>query len=54
MPWASLVDRTALKGIPAAERKWWETIFKLISTEVDYVRDLQLIVECIHLDIIDS
>ncbi|KAI6037236.1 hypothetical protein BKA83DRAFT_4173789 [Pisolithus microcarpus] len=32
--WASLLDRTALEGIPA-----------FISTEAVYVRDLQLIVE---------
>ncbi|KAI6004667.1 hypothetical protein EDD15DRAFT_2359398 [Pisolithus albus] len=43
--WASLLDRTALEGIPAVERKRQEAIFELISTEADYVRDLQLIVE---------
>ncbi|KAI6037806.1 hypothetical protein EDC04DRAFT_2868580 [Pisolithus marmoratus] len=43
--WASLVDKTALEGIPAVERKRQEAIFELISTEADYVRDLQLIVE---------
>ncbi|KAF8842606.1 Dbl homology domain-containing protein [Paxillus ammoniavirescens] len=42
--WASLVDRSALEGIPKAERKRQEAIFELISTEADYVRDLQLIV----------
>ncbi|KAI6148366.1 hypothetical protein BKA82DRAFT_4354150 [Pisolithus tinctorius] len=52
-PWASLVDRTALKGIPATERKRRETIFELISTEVDYVRDLQLIVELFYLHPLD-
>ncbi|KIK11530.1 hypothetical protein PISMIDRAFT_690303 [Pisolithus microcarpus 441] len=43
--WASLLDRTALEGIPAVERKRQEVIFEFISTEADYVRDLQLIVE---------
>ncbi|EKM83232.1 hypothetical protein AGABI1DRAFT_118549 [Agaricus bisporus var. burnettii JB137-S8] len=42
--WASLVDRTALEGIPMQERKRQEAIFELINTEVAYVRDLQLIV----------
>lgn len=43
--WASLLDRTALEEIPKVERKRQEAIFELISTEADYVRDLQLIVE---------
>lgn len=43
--WASLVDKTALEGIPPGERKRQEAIFELINTEVAYVRDLQLIVE---------
>lgn len=43
--WASLVDRSALEGIPKEERKRQEAIFELISTEADYVRDVQLIVE---------
>ncbi|KAI6017762.1 hypothetical protein BKA83DRAFT_4323992 [Pisolithus microcarpus] len=42
---ACLLDRTALEGMPAVERKRQEAIFELISTEADYVRDLQLIVE---------
>ncbi|KAF9228917.1 hypothetical protein BS17DRAFT_772724 [Gyrodon lividus] len=42
--WASLVDRSALEEIPKAERKRQEAIFELISTESDYVRDLQLVV----------
>ncbi|KIK20507.1 hypothetical protein PISMIDRAFT_682219, partial [Pisolithus microcarpus 441] len=41
--WASLLDRTALEGIPAVEKKRQEAIFELNSTEADYVRDLQLI-----------
>jgi len=45
MSWASLVDKTALDGIPPGERKRQEAIFELINTEVAYVRDLQLIVE---------
>ena len=45
MSWASLVDETALDGIPPGERKRQEAIFELINTEVAYVRDLQLIVE---------
>ncbi|KAI5983191.1 hypothetical protein EDD15DRAFT_2202273 [Pisolithus albus] len=40
--WASLLDRTALEGIPA-----------LISTEADYVRDLQLVVELFYLRLVD-
>ncbi|KAG5637919.1 hypothetical protein H0H81_002680 [Sphagnurus paluster] len=43
--WASLVDKTALEGIPPAERKRQEAIFELINTEAAYVRDLQLIIE---------
>lgn len=43
--WASLLDRTAVQEIPKVERKRQEAIFELISTEADYVRDLQLIVE---------
>lgn len=43
--WASLVDRSALEGIPKEERKRQEAIFELIFTEADYVRDVQLLVE---------
>ena len=43
--WASLVDKTALDGIPPHERKRQEAIFELIATESAYVHDLQLIVE---------
>jgi hypothetical protein len=43
--WASLVDKTALEGIPSDERRRQEAIFELINTEAAYVRDLQLIVE---------
>lgn len=43
--WASLVDKSALEGIPAKERKRQEAIFEFITTEAAYVRDLQLIVE---------
>ncbi|KAI5983194.1 Dbl homology domain-containing protein [Pisolithus albus] len=46
--WASLLDRTALEGIPAVERKRQEAIFELVSAEADYVRDLQLIVELFY------
>jgi len=46
--WASLVDRSALEEIPTLERKRQEAIFELISTEADYVRDVQLIVEVRH------
>ncbi|KAG1741756.1 Rho family DH domain-containing guanine nucleotide exchange factor [Suillus paluster] len=42
--WASLVDKSALEGIPKMERRRQEAIFELIFTEADYVRDLQLIV----------
>ncbi|KAF8801450.1 hypothetical protein BYT27DRAFT_7198246 [Phlegmacium glaucopus] len=48
MSWASLVDKTALEGIPPGERKRQEAIFELINTEVAYVRDLQLIVEVFY------
>ncbi|KAI6004641.1 hypothetical protein EDD15DRAFT_2216388 [Pisolithus albus] len=51
--WASLLDRTALEGIPAAERKRQEAIFELISTGADYVRDLQLIVELFYSRLVD-
>ncbi|KAJ3522358.1 hypothetical protein NMY22_g11925 [Coprinellus aureogranulatus] len=46
--WASLIDKTALEGIPPNERKRQEAIFELINTEVAYVRDLQLIVEVFY------
>ncbi|KIY46490.1 hypothetical protein FISHEDRAFT_75585 [Fistulina hepatica ATCC 64428] len=46
--WASLVDFSALEGIPADERKRQEVIFELIATEGAYVRDLQLIVEVFY------
>ncbi|KAG8217055.1 hypothetical protein J3R82DRAFT_5048 [Butyriboletus roseoflavus] len=46
--WASLVNRSALEGIPKEERKRQEAIFELISTEGDYVRDVQLIVELFY------
>lgn len=55
------MDKSALEGIPKMERRRQEVrlcacsvvavshdlqaIFELISTEADYVRDLQLIVE---------
>ncbi|KAF8874204.1 hypothetical protein CPB84DRAFT_1967046 [Gymnopilus junonius] len=48
MSWASLVDKTALDGIPPGERKRQEAIFELINTEAAYVRDLQLIVEVFY------
>ena len=47
--WASLVDRSALEEIPKEERRRQEAIFELISTEADYVRDVQLIVKVRHL-----
>ncbi|KAI6004628.1 Dbl homology domain-containing protein [Pisolithus albus] len=50
---ASLPDRTALEGIPAVERKRQEAIFELDSTEADYVRDLQLIVELFYSRLVD-
>ncbi|SJL08834.1 uncharacterized protein ARMOST_12205 [Armillaria ostoyae] len=43
--WASLVDKSALEGIPLKERGRQEAIFELIATETAYVHDLQLIVE---------
>ncbi|KAI6017674.1 Dbl homology domain-containing protein [Pisolithus microcarpus] len=52
--WASLLDGTALEGIPAVERKRQEAIFELISTEADYVRDLQLIVELFYSRLVDT
>ncbi|KAG2021075.1 signal transducer [Coprinopsis cinerea AmutBmut pab1-1] len=51
--WASLVDKTALEGIPSNERKRQEAIFELINTEVAYVRDLQLIVEVFYSSMLD-
>ena len=50
--WASLVEKTALEGIPVHERKRQEAIFELIHTEVAYVRDLQLIVEVCPKDLL--
>ncbi|KAF8589690.1 hypothetical protein K439DRAFT_300209 [Ramaria rubella] len=46
--WSSLVDKTALDGIPPDERRRQEVIFELIATESAYVRDLQLIVETFY------
>ncbi|KAF7323342.1 hypothetical protein HMN09_00115100 [Mycena chlorophos] len=46
--WASLVDKSALEGIPTMERKRQEAIFELIVTEETYVKDLQLIVESFY------
>ncbi|KAJ7221504.1 hypothetical protein GGX14DRAFT_492415 [Mycena pura] len=46
--WASLVDKSALDGIPTSERRRQEAIFELIATEVTYVQDLQLIVETFY------
>ncbi|KIL68468.1 hypothetical protein M378DRAFT_184914 [Amanita muscaria Koide BX008] len=46
--WASLVDSSALEGMPTGERKRQEAIFELIITEEAYVRDLQLIVEIFY------
>ncbi|PFH53549.1 hypothetical protein AMATHDRAFT_73354 [Amanita thiersii Skay4041] len=46
--WASLVDESALEGMPGNERKRQEAIFELIVTEAAYVRDLQLIVEVFY------
>ncbi|KAF7294543.1 Actin cytoskeleton-regulatory complex protein [Mycena indigotica] len=46
--WASLVDKSALEGIPTMERKRQEAIFELIVTEETYVKDLQLIVETFY------
>ncbi|KAK0492066.1 hypothetical protein EDD18DRAFT_1080080 [Armillaria luteobubalina] len=43
--WASLVDKSALEGIPPKERRRQEAIFELIATETAYVHDLQLVVE---------
>ncbi|KAH7911883.1 hypothetical protein BJ138DRAFT_1062162 [Hygrophoropsis aurantiaca] len=52
--WASLVEKTALDGIPKNERRRQEAIFELISTEADYVRDLQLIVEHFYSRLMDA
>ncbi|KAJ3879158.1 hypothetical protein F5051DRAFT_403673 [Lentinula edodes] len=46
--WASLVDKSALDGIPSHERRRQEAIFELIATENAYVRDLQLVVEAFY------
>ncbi|OBZ75962.1 Actin cytoskeleton-regulatory complex protein pan1 [Grifola frondosa] len=50
--WASLVDRSALDGIPITERRRQEAIFELITTEGTYVRDLQLIVEHFYANVL--
>nr|VWP01440.1 NAD-dependent protein deacylase (EC (Regulatory protein SIR2 homolog) [Ganoderma boninense] len=49
--WASLVDKSALEGIPSGERRRQEAIFELIATEAAYVRDLQLIVELFYANV---
>ncbi|KAH8977407.1 hypothetical protein EDB86DRAFT_3237574 [Lactarius hatsudake] len=46
--WASLVDKSALEGLPNRERRRQEAIFELIATEGAYVRDLQLVVEIFY------
>lgn len=46
--WSSLVDKSALEGIPSQERRRQEAIFELITTENAYVRDLQLVVEVFY------
>ncbi|KAJ4490290.1 hypothetical protein J3R30DRAFT_3278216 [Lentinula aciculospora] len=46
--WASLVDKSALEGIPPNERRRQEAIFEIIATEHAYVRDLQLVVEVFY------
>ncbi|TFY81602.1 hypothetical protein EWM64_g2415 [Hericium alpestre] len=51
--WASLVDKSALEGMPARERSRQEAIFELIATETAYVRDLQLIVGVFYSSMLD-
>ncbi|KAI0027714.1 hypothetical protein K488DRAFT_60641, partial [Vararia minispora EC-137] len=51
--WSSLVDKSALEGLPERERKRQEAIFEFIATEAAYVRDLQLIVEVFYSSVID-
>ncbi|KAK0185975.1 hypothetical protein F5146DRAFT_163320 [Armillaria mellea] len=50
--WASLVDKSALEGIPPKERRRQEAIFELIATETAYVHDLQLVVEHFYSNIL--
>jgi len=52
--WASLVDKSALEGLPDRERRRQEAIFELIATEGAYVRDLQLVVEVRGYYMVDS
>ncbi|KAF8328838.1 Dbl homology domain-containing protein, partial [Cantharellus anzutake] len=46
--WSSLVDESALEGIPSMERRRQEAMFELITTESGYVHDLQLIIETFY------
>ncbi|GEM10145.1 rho guanyl-nucleotide exchange factor [Rhodotorula toruloides] len=41
--WSSLVDESALAGLPESERKRQEAIFELVATEQSYVQSLQLV-----------
>ncbi|BGO93264.1 hypothetical protein NBRC10512_000083 [Rhodotorula toruloides] len=43
--WSSLVDESALEGLPDSERKRQEAIFELVATEQSYVQSLQLVIE---------
>ena len=47
LSWASLVDGSSLEGIPKEERRRQEAVFEVISTETNYVRDLQLMSKCV-------
>jgi len=47
------VDKTVLEEIPKHERRRQEAIFEFISTEADYVRDLQLMVELFYSRLMD-
>ncbi|GJN92753.1 hypothetical protein Rhopal_005791-T1 [Rhodotorula paludigena] len=43
--WASLIDESALAGLPDSERKRQEACYELIATEQSYVQSLQLVIE---------
>ncbi|KAI0312324.1 hypothetical protein OF83DRAFT_1146615 [Amylostereum chailletii] len=54
LSWSSIVDKSALEGLPERERKRQEAIFEFIATEAAYVRDLQLIVEVFYGNLLDK
>lgn len=46
--WSSLIDPTALEGMPDRERKRQEAIFEFIFTESTFLQNLQLVMETFY------